>query len=99
MQLTLPIAASKKIILTVNFKRFLIQSRRFWNCRRSVFPLFIDFVYSVIVVFCRYLCTRLWSLCCDVAFVVVSDVLTASRLASSIRSPMNFNRRSPEEFQ
>ena len=25
----LPIAASKKIILTVNFKRFLIQSRRF----------------------------------------------------------------------
>ena len=30
---------------------------------------------------------------------MVSDVLTASRLTSSIRSPMNFNLRSPEEFQ
>ena len=32
----------------------------------------------------------------DVAFAVLSDAL---RLSSSIRSPMNFNRRSPEEFQ
>ena len=29
---------------------------------------------------------------------MLSDVLSASRLSSSIRSPMNFNRRSPEEF-
>ena len=39
--------------------------------------------------------------CCvdDVAIAVLSDVLSASRLSSSILSPMNFNRRSPEEFQ
>ena len=30
---------------------------------------------------------------------MLSDGLIASRLSSSIRSPMNFNRRSPEEFQ
>ena len=29
---------------------------------------------------------------------MLSDVLSASRLSSTIRSPMNFNRRSPEEF-
>ena len=70
MKVLLPIAASKNFdeiawnrILTVNIKRCLIQSRRFWKRRQSVFPLFIGFVYSVIVVFCRCLCTRLWSLC------------------------------------
>ena len=62
-QFLLPIAASKKVILTVNFKRCLIQSRSFWQRRQPVFPLFIGFVYSVIVVFCRCLCTRLSSLC------------------------------------
>ena len=30
---------------------------------------------------------------------MLSDVLSASQLSSSIRWPMNFNRRSPEEFQ
>ena len=30
---------------------------------------------------------------------MLSDVLSSSRLSSSIRSPMNYNRRSPEEFQ
>ena len=35
----------------------------------------------------------------DVPFAVLSDGLIASRLSSSIRSPMNFNRRCPEEFQ
>ena len=35
----------------------------FGSVGRSVFPLFIGFVYSEIVAFCRCLCTRLWSLC------------------------------------
>ena len=80
-QFLLPTAASKKVILTVNFKRCLIQSRRFWKRPQPVFPLFIGFVYSVIVVFGRCLCTRLWSLCwrrylrcakrCSLCFAVV----------------------------
>ena len=80
-QFLLPIDASKKVILTVNFKRCLIQSRPFWKRRQPVFPLLISFVYSVIVVFCRYICTRLWSPCwrrclhcakrCSLCFVVV----------------------------
>ena len=35
----------------------------------------------------------------DVAFAVLSDVPSASRLSSSIRLPMNVSRRSPEEFR
>ena len=34
-----------------------------------------------------------------VGFAVLSDVLSASRLSSLVRSPINFNRRSLEEFQ
>ena len=66
-----PIAASKKIILTINFKRCLIQSRRFWKRRQSVFPLFIGFVYNVIVVFVAasvHVCGRCVD---DVAFTIV----------------------------
>ena len=45
----------------------------------SVFPLFINFVYNVIVVFCRCLCRHLWLLCwlrclhCGVSFLSELD--------------------------
>ena len=35
----------------------------FLKHRQSVFLLFIGFVCSVVVMFCRYLCSCLWSLC------------------------------------
>ena len=44
-------------------ERCLIQSCRSWRRWQSVFSLFINFVYNVIVVFCRCLCRRLWLLC------------------------------------
>ena len=87
------------IIMTVNFRRSLIQSRRLCKRRQSVFPLFIGFVCYVIVVFCRCLYTRLWSLCWRRCLRCAKAMFSASRLSSSIRSPMNFNRCSPEEFQ
>ena len=72
---------------------------RFWKRRQSVFPLFIGFVYNVIVVFCRCLCTRLWSLCWR-------RCLRCAKRCSLLRGCLlrfarrwNFNRRSPEEFQ
>ena len=46
----------------VNFKRCLISSSLLKR-RQSVFPLFIRFICSVIVVFFRCFCTCLWSLC------------------------------------
>ena len=82
----LPIAASKKIILTVNFKRFPHLLVAFWRVgSRPAFPLFIGFACSVIVVFVDasvHVCGRCDE---DVAFAVLSDVLSASRLFPSIR--------------
>ena len=59
------IAASKKIILTINFKRCLIQSRHFFEASAVGIPSLhrFRFVYSVIIAFCRCFRTRLWSLC------------------------------------
>ena len=86
----LPIAASKKIILTVNFKRCLIFTSLFEASAVGV-PSLHRFRFSSVHV-CGH-CVD------DVAFVVLSDVLFASHLSSAIRSPMNVSRRSPEEFR
>ena len=71
--------------------------------RHSVFPLFIDSICRVIVIFCRCLCTFSWLLCrrrylrcakrCSLCFA--RGVL----LSSSSPLAMNFSRRSPKEFR
>ena len=63
-----------------------------------MFPLFIGFVCSVIVVFCRCVCTCLRSLCWRRC--LLSDVLSPSRFLVVVvfSSRDKFSRRSPEEF-
>ena len=64
-----------------------------------MFPLFIGFVCSVIVVFCRCVCTCLRSLCWRRC--LLSDVLSPSRFLVVVvfSSRDKFSRRSPEEFR
>ena len=90
---------TSKMILTVKFKCCLISSLLFEASAFGV-PSLHRFVCSVIVVFCRsvHVCGRCDD---DVAFAILSDVLSASRFVVVVvfSARDEFNRSSPEELQ